>query len=504
MKFAKVLSCVLSGVEVQSIEVEALAGASTKSECTIIGLADYCVKSTRERVAAGLAASYTPATEGMLVSLSPAEVRKEGAWLDLPIAAALLLIELADSWAHKKKIFFFGELALCGAIKPVRGSIAFTLHTLSQAHADLIVLPSENLKEAMLVTDEKIVGLSHIKELKCILDHDVMPHFRLPHRENAYTEKYNPLENPFQDVIGQDSAKRALTIAAAGGHNVLMSGPPGCGKSMLARRFRKLLPLMTAEEILETAGIHSIAAKPIEEVLMGIPPLCAPHHSVTETGLIGGGLTPYPGDISLAHNGILFLDELPEFKKPVLEALRTPLETSKVTVRKSRYCVTFPARFQLIAAMNPCPCGRLGMPHSRCLCGEAHIISYRQKISQPLLDRIDLHVVLEGIAPSDLLQVTIQPHTNCQSHSYVDIKKIRKMQINRSGMLNAQLPASMLPTGIRLNANAQKTMSKAAKGLNLSARTFVRVLKTARTIADLDYSVDTKQRHVAEALSFRN
>ena len=462
-------------------------------------MVDTAVRESRDRVISAICLSGFGLPNNILVNLAPAEVKKEGAAFDLAIALGILMASGQVRSETPAQRMVHGELSLDGAIKPVRGVVALAVDALQQGVQEFIV-PWLNYAEATLVTGLRVTAVRSLAELAAYLN------------GRALTEQ--PKEFPpslgsgrcgnLNEVVGQQSAKRALLIAAAGGHNALMIGPPGCGKSMLAQRFPALLPLLSPEEKLEAVKIHSIAGLPVQGLLEGMPPYRSPHYGISDAGLIGGGMLPRPGEISLAHRGVLFLDEFPEYRRAALEALRGPIEDGWVTVTRARGSCRFPAQFQLLAAMNPCPCGRLGIPGVSCVCPAGAIQAYLRKLSEPILDRIDLHVALEAV-PLHLLSNQLNAEA---SHSEAELSQeqvslARARAKARSGCLNAQLSQKAVVDCVKLTAGAESLLKDVARKGRLSARGFIRTLKVARTVADLQSAEQIGETHLAEALTFK-
>jgi magnesium chelatase family protein len=508
-QIAKVRTSIISGLDAVPVQVEVkIKREGTQFRFQVVGLGDSAIREARERVASALVTAGFQLPKQILVNLAPAELRKEGASLDLAIAAGVLLATQQIQMAPT--VFVHGELSLDGSICPIRGTLAHVI-TAYEAGASAVILPKENLREARLLPYVQTHGVSSLRDLSRILngessnDDDSSYSSSSPVGAEVKQESTHFI---FSDIWGQNHAKRALTIAAAGGHNLLMQGPPGCGKSMLAKRFPQLLPPLTEEETLETVKIHSIAGRPIEKLLQGVRPLCMPHQGVSQAGLIGGGTTvPCPGDISLAHHGVLFLDELPEFKKSVLEGLRGPLENGNVEIRRAKYGIRFPARFQLIAAMNACPCGRLGAYNQACTCSAVAISNYQQRVSQPIRDRIDLHISLQSVPLNELFPVPFSTKKPSDQEDEGAIKSrivnARQIQLSRSKTLNAYLTGPALTLSLKLDTSAQAVMNEAMRKLGLSARSYVRLLRVARTIADLAHEEGINDRAIAEALGYR-
>lgn len=490
---ARVKTSALSGLDSFAVTVEAQV-RDGKSSFIIIGLGDSAVKEASGRVQAALQSAGFYVPKRTLVNLAPAEVKKEGSSFDLPIAVALLLASRQLSCADLQSSALFGELSLDGSVKGVRGIVALVLQA-REGGATEVLVPTANYREASVVPGIDVVAVANL--------FDVVRY--LVRGEVADTPAPLPLqqkrkEGALIDVIGQQRAKRALQIAAVGGHNVLMVGPPGCGKSMLAASFSELLPTLSTQESYEAIKIHSIAGLTLEGVLKGERPFRSPHHSVSEAGLVGGGSSPRPGEISLAHHGTLFLDEFPEFRRSVIEALRAPLENQQVLISRAKACFTFPVDFQLIAAMNPCPCGRFGVAGAHCVCGTQEVARYLKKISQPILDRIDIHVELDAVP----IESFHEKHTKPQlAFEPATVQQLRQTLYQKKGTLNARLTNAEVKRECRLADSAQKLLQSLAKQNFLSARAYFRVLRVARTIADIAEQERITGEHLAEAVGFR-
>ncbi|MCO6431194.1 MAG: YifB family Mg chelatase-like AAA ATPase [Deltaproteobacteria bacterium] len=495
---ARIKTASIQGIDALSVEAEVHLKKGQR-RISIIGLADSAVREAKDRVQTAMRHSGVSVKGDVLVNLSPAEVRKEGAHFDLPIAIGVLVAARAVSYPEVKDRSFFGELALDGRIKPVRGILALTINSLQRGIKEVIV-PLKNKREAELLPGIKITAVSSLAQLIAYLKGRELPERKEDPLPAA--SPYAPILNGFSDVWGQHSAKRALTIAAAGGHNILMIGPPGCGKSMLAQRFPTILPPLSSCEKLEVIKIHSVAGAPVEGYLSGVRPYRHPHHLVSDAGLIGGGSIPKPGEISLAHNGVLFLDEFPEFRRSALEALRQPMESGLACISRAKANLAFPASFQLIAAMNPCPCGRLGIEGNSCLCSRSSIAAYLKKLSQPILDRIDLHVELAGV-PVEALTGAKREGGEFDSPAEI-VHHARKLQVSRQGKVNALLSGEEIAAMARIKPHALRLLEQAAKKTGLSARTFVRILRVSFSIADMEGASQVDERHVAEAIGFRS
>jgi len=496
----RVQSSTVSGIDSIPVDVQVEVHKG-KSSFTIIGLGDGAIREARDRVYSALSHLGFKMPEVTLVNLAPAEIKKEGARFDVAIALGILAAARVLPREALVDKCFLGELALDGEVQGVRGVLAGALGARERNVGELVV-PRDNMGEAMLVRDLDVVGIRSLREIVAWLKGGPRPIFQRPPLEQEPR-----LTSSLSEVWGQETAKRALVVAAAGRHNVLMAGPPGCGKSMLAQRYSSLLPLLREEESLEAARIHSSVGQPLGAILRGHPPFRAPHHVISEVGLVGGGATPRAGEISLAHRGVLFLDEFPEYKRSALEALRAPLEAGKVTISRASGSLTLPARFQLIAAMNPCPCGRLGgQPGSRkeiCLCTRTSIQSYLKKLSQPILDRIDLQVELNPVPVERMLGSPLDSAPEEDERLKGIVVRAHERQLSRQGTLNSDLSARQLREHLEIRPEALSLLEKASTKMGLTARGFVRMMRVAATISDIEESSAILPVHIAEALGFR-
>ncbi len=507
MSLALVQSRALVGLQAPAVTVEVHLANGLPS-FTLVGLAEVEVKEARERVRSALqnAGLEFPTNKRITVNLAPADLPKDSGRFDLPIALGILAASGQIDASQLAGYEFAGELSLSGELRPVRGALATSLALQTQQITAQLVLPPGSAEEAALVPAARVVRARHLLD---VVRAFLPPGSTADGDADIANDGWTPLHTTampvtrcgpdMADVKGQAAAKRALEIAAAGGHSVLMAGPPGSGKSMLALRFAGLLPAMTVEEALESAAIASLAGR-FKPDTWGQRPTGAPHHTASAVALVGGGSPPRPGEISLAHNGVLFLDELPEFPRAALEALREPLETGHITISRAAQRADFPARFQMIAAMNPCPCGFLGSPQRACRCTPDQVSRYQGTLSGPLLDRIDLHVEVPALPPDQLVQA---PPGEATATLRERVERARAVAMALQGKPNHALQGQEIDDHVHLDAAAAKFLNVAAARLGWSARSTHRALKVARTIADLAGAATTEVSHVAEAVQYR-
>lgn len=501
----KVFGAAVQGIDATLITIE--VNCSKGIKFMLVGLPDASVKESHERIISALQVNgYKFPRQQVIINMSPADIKKEGSSYDLPLAIGIMAASESLELDNLENYMLMGELSLDGTILPVKGVLPIAIKARELGFKGLIV-PRKNAKEAAVVNNLEVYGVEKLAEVVDFFNGKVsLPKTEINTREEFLKKQFD-FEFDFSDVKGQENVKRAIEVAAAGGHNIIMIGPPGAGKSMMAKRIPTILPPFSLQEALETTKIHSVAGRMHTDTsLMSVRPFRSPHHTISDVAMVGGGIYPQPGEISLAHNGVLFLDELPEFNKSVLEVLRQPLEDRNICISRAKFTVEYPASFILISSMNPCPCGYYNHPEKPCVCSQGMVQKYLNKISGPLLDRIDIQIEIVPVPFDKISNAGIAENSESIRKRVIKAREIQAERFKNDDKIhcNAQMTSKLMRKYATPDEAGLLLLKQAMDMFNLSARAYDRILKVSRTIADLDGSVSIEPNHLAEAINYRN